>query len=126
MNVLADGRCGGHGLDDPGREVCGIGARESDALQAVDRSHRTQQVGKVVPAVVIAVDCLAEQGDLGCALLHQPYDFPDDIFLVAAPLWTARLWNDAERAAVIAAALYRDERGWSLFAHRRHILVVLP
>src|ERR687897_477935 len=114
MHVLADGRCGGHGLDDAGREIRRLRTRESDALQPVDRSHRTQQVGKVMPAVVIAVDCLAEQGSLGCALLHQPADFPDNIFQVAAPLRTSRLRNDTERAAVIAAALYRNERGWSL------------
>ena len=59
-------------------------------------------------------------------LLHQAGDFPRHVVQPAAPLGPSGLRNDAEGAAVVAAALYRDECGWSLFPHCRNVLVVLP
>ena len=111
---------------DAGREIGGIGAGEPDPPHPVNAADRAEQVGEVVLAVVVAVDRLPQQGDLGGALLHQPGYFPHHIRQPPAPLGTAGLRDDAEGATVIAPALYRDECGGALFPHRRDILVVLP
>src|SRR3954465_15237955 len=77
-------------------------------------------------AVVITVDRLAEQRDFGGSPPHHPGPLPHHILQLPAALRAPRCWYDAERAAVIASALYRDKCGGSIFAHRRHILVMLP
>jgi hypothetical protein len=75
---------------------------------------------------VVAVDCLAEEGDFGRATLGEGGDLANYILQAAAPLGPARVWDDAESAAVIAASLYRNEGRRTLFAHGRDVFVVLP
>src|SRR5262245_21714929 len=124
--MLAHRRRGGHGLYHPIREVGRIGAGEAHPSHAVHRADGPQQIGVVVLPVVVRVDRLPEQGDLAGAAGRQLADLAHDLAEAAAPLGPAGLGHDAERAAVIAAALYRDERGRALLPHRWDVLVVLP
>jgi hypothetical protein len=92
----------------------------------VNRIHRAEQVGEVVGAVVIAVDGLPEQRDFAGTRRGELRHLADDVGEPPAPLGAARVRNDAERTAVVAAALYRNEGGRTRLTHRRHVLVVLP
>ena len=77
-------------------------------------------------AVVITVDRLAQQGDLGGPTLGERPDFGDDVTYVTAPLRPACIRNDAEGALIIAATLDCDERSRARGAHLRDVLIVLP
>ncbi len=109
-----------------GGEVGGIRAGEAHRRMPSHGADRAEQVGEVVLAVVVAVDRLPEQRDLGGAALRQDGDLGDDVCQPSAPLGASSVRDDAEGAAIVAAALYRDECRRSAFAHGRHILVVLP
>ncbi len=92
----------------------------------LDRADGAEQVGEIVLAVVIAVDRLPEQRHFGGAARGEGLDLPHHVLEPPAPLGAPGERHDAEGAAVVAAALYRDERRRALFAHRRHVFVVLP
>jgi hypothetical protein len=77
-------------------------------------------------AVVIAVDRLSKQRDLGGALIREARHLANHVGQLATPLRSARHRNDAERAPIIAAALHGHEGGDGIGAHRRDILVMLP
>jgi len=79
-----------------------------------------------VLAVVIAVDRLAKERDLGGAGGRQPGDFAHHVGQLAAPLRAPRHRNDAEGAPIIAATLHRHECGDRITADRGNVLVVLP
>ena len=126
MNVLAHGWYLGHRGQHSSREIGGIGRCEAHAANLRHRADGAEQVGKVVVAIVIAVDRLPKKRDLASAGLHQPGDLTHDVCQLAAPLRPARHRNNAEGAPIIAATLHRHERGHLLFTHRRHVFVVLP
>ncbi len=126
MDMLTDGRRVGHCLDDTGRELGGIRAGEAHPPDPIHAAHGAKQIGEIVPAVMVAVDRLTEQRDFGCALPRERFGLDDDVLETPTPLGPPRVRDDAEGAAVIAASLYRDERGRPRFAHGRHVFVVLP
>ena len=107
-------------------EVRGIGRREPHAPHACDTPHRAQQVGKVVRAVVVAVDRLAKERHLGGAARGEVRHLAHHVLQLAAPLRPPRHRNDAEGAPIIAAPLHRHEGRDLSPPHRRHVLVVLP
>jgi hypothetical protein len=126
MHVLAHIGRAGHGLDDAGCKVGGIGAGEPHAPDAVHRADGAQQVGEIVLAIVVTVDRLPEQRDFGGAAGRERRCLGDDIAQLPAAFGASRVGDDTESAAVVAAALYRDERGRPRFAHRGDVLVMLP
>jgi len=77
-------------------------------------------------AVVITVDCLAKQRDLGGSARGESSDFADHVGEFAAALRAPRHRNNAERALIIAAALHRHECRDCIVAHGGHVFVVLP
>ena len=90
--------------------------READALDAVDRVERAQQVGElraVLPGAEVAavgVDVLAEQRDLDARRRGELLDLVHDVAHAPADLAAAHRRHDAERARVVAADLDRDPR----------------
>src|SRR3954452_20705317 len=76
--------------------------------------------------MVIAVDCLTEKSDLAGSLLHQLRNFPGDVGQAATSFRASRVRDDTEGAAIVAAPLYRDERGRCVFPRSRHIHVMFP
>src|SRR3989441_59611 len=126
MHVLADGGRFGHRRKYARREIGRIGRRKAQAANACHCADCAQQVGKVVVAIVITVDRLPKKRDLAGAGLRQPGDLTHDVRQLAAPFRPARHRNDAERAPIIAATLYCDERGNLPLANGRNVFVVLP
>ena len=124
--MLADRRRLRHGHEHGVGEVGGIGRGEPQSLNSFDRTHRAQQRGKIMLTVVIAVDRLPKERDLGGALLGQARHFADHVGQLAAPLRSARHRNDAERAPIIAAPLHGHEGGHLAAADGRDVLVMLP
>ena len=91
-----------------------------------DRADRAEQVGEIVRAVVVRVDGLPEQDDLGQPLGRRPRcDLAHDVGERAAALGPARRRHDAVRAAIVAAALHRNPRLDAADAARAKVLVVL-
>src|SRR4029079_10014260 len=108
------------------REVGRIGAGEPHPPHPLHRPDGPEQVGKVVLPVVIRVDRLPQERDLGGAGRRQLTDLAHDLAQSAAPLRAAGLRHDAAAAAVVAAARYREERGGAFLTHGWDVLVMLP
>ena len=109
-----------------GGEIGGVRAGEPHPADAAHRTDRPQQVGEIVLAVVVRVDGLAQERDFAGALLRHLLHFPHHVRQAPASLGAAGVRDDAEGATVVAAPLYRDETGRTLFPHRRDVFVVLP
>ncbi len=116
-----------HRLDHSRREVGGVRRSEPDPPDPVDRPDRPQQVGEIMAAVLPRVHRLAEQRHLAHAVLA-PAGCTSRTTSASRrlPLRPAGGRDDAEGAAIIAAALHRNERGRSRFTHLGDVLVVLP
>ena len=116
VQVLAHAVALGHRRDRLGPEVLRVRRREADALDAVDRVERAQQVGELRAALpgaevaAVRVDVLAEQRDLDHAVGGELLDLVHDVAHAAADLAAAHRGHDAERARVVAADLDRDPR----------------
>jgi hypothetical protein len=119
-------RSRGHGLDNARGEIGGVWTGESEATEAVDSTRGLEQIGKVVIAIVVAVDRLPEKSDLAGPLLYQRPHFGDHIRKPAAAFRTAGIGDDAEGAPIITAPLYRYESGGALLPQWRNVLIVLP
>ena len=80
VQVLAHARALGHRRDRLGPQVLRVRRREADALDAVDRVERAQQIGELraeLPGAEVAavgVDVLAEQRDLDDAVSGELLD----------------------------------------------------
>ena len=113
MQVLAHSLRLGHRGDGVGAHVLGMRTGEAHTPDARHRGNRTQQFSEQRPnanvigpiatlresqIASVAVDVLAEQGDLGDALRGEHADFGDDIYEWAADLDATNGWHDAERA----------------------------
>ena len=99
-------------------------AREADALDAVDRIHRSEQLAEVRAEVgrevtPPRVHVLAEQRDLPDALAGQALDLGHDLARAAAPLPPAHRGHDAVRAARVAPHRDLHPRLERPLAHRR-------
>ena len=116
VQVLAHRVALGHRRDGLGAEVLGVRRREANAVDAVDRVERAQQVGElrtVLPGAEVAavgVDVLAEHGDLADAVGGELLDLAHDVAHAPADLGPAHDRHDAERARVVAADLDGDPR----------------
>ena len=65
MDVLAESLDLRHRTDDALTEIVGMRAGEAQASDAWHASHRAQQIGKVVFAVVVRIHGLPEQHHFG-------------------------------------------------------------
>ena len=106
-------------------EIIGMRARIAHAPDAVDSSHRSQQIGKVMGAVGPRVHGLAEEDDFCQSLGNHLVRFTHDVVQSAAAFRAPGVWHDAVGAAVVAAALHRNPRLHALEATRLEVLVVL-
>ena len=140
MEVLADLRGHGHGLDGLGAEVLGVWAGEPDPSDPVDGTGGGQQVGEqgagppggiVHPGLTglvdigrpgvqgpqaqgqvasVGVHVLAEQGDLGDPVGGQGLDLGHHLPERPADLGASYRRHDAEGTAVVAPDLDGDPR----------------
>jgi hypothetical protein len=126
MHMLADCWRGRHGFDDARSKIGGIRTGEAQAPQAIDLARRAKQIGKIVLAIVVAIDGLPQQGDLAGTLLHQPRYLQDNVLKPTTSFGATGVRDDAESAAVVTPPLYRHKSGGSLIPHGGDVLVVLP
>ena len=114
MQVLANGRRLGHGLDRLGSEVFRVGAGEAHPSDAVDGPDGPQQLGEQRPPArdvpAIGVDVLAEERDLHDAVRRQAPDLSHQFVEGPADLPATDGGDDAEGALVVAADLDRHPR----------------
>ena len=114
MNVLADVGQVAQGPEQVVAEVDRVAGDEPQPPQALDARDARQQVaeahGPPAAAPRVAVDRLAEEGDLRPARLDQAADLLDDPLRPAADLRAANVGHDAVRAELVAPAHHADER----------------
>ena len=108
MDVLAQRRQFGVGLDHVGAHVLGVRAGVADPLDPVDRVDPGEQLGERGPVLAaqiaaVGVDVLAQQRDLAHAVGGQPADLLHELRGGTADLAPARRGHDAVRAHAVAA-----------------------
>ena len=106
-------------------EIFRVRRCEPHALDAPDVRDRNQQVGKIMSAVAVGVDVLAEEGHLLAPAGGEGFGFPHDADEVAAALAAAGVRDHAEGAEVVAAAHDGEPGGDALDAIRDDIGVGL-
>ena len=101
------------GLHELDGDVDRVGGHEADPLHAGDCVESVEKiVEKAVPfglVFAVAIDVLAEQGDLFIALIDELFALFDDAFWGAGDFLAAGIGDDAIGAEFIAAADDRDE-----------------
>jgi hypothetical protein len=124
VEVLAHGRCLGHGGDGLGPQVLRVGAGVADPAHALDVADGAQQVGEegpdphvVAPApggqrevTPVGVDVLTEQRHLHHPVGHELAGFGDEVVERPADLRPADRRHDAEGAGVVAPDLDGEPR----------------
>src|SRR5690606_17487978 len=125
VELLADGRLGGHDLDQLGRNVVRVRRGETDAPDPGDASDFAQQAGEVPVAISIRVDGLPEERDLRDPAGDDVADLRENSLGFAVLLVAADVGDDAVGAAVVAASLYGDPRADPRVAMDFEPLVVL-
>src|SRR5262249_53513850 len=88
-------------------------------------ADRADQIREVELAVMIRVHGLPEQHDLGHAFADDLVHLADDVCQTTTTLGTARGWDDAVRASIVASPLDGDPRFDSVEAPRLKVLVML-
>src|SRR5271165_3706140 len=94
------------GLQQPARDLVGIGVEEAHPAHLLDLSQSLQQQRQaILQAEVFAVarSVLPDQSDLAYALLRQPLRFGNHRLEATRAKLAAQLRNNAERAGMIAA-----------------------
>src|SRR5688572_7442193 len=125
MNVLAHRLGVSHRSYHAVAEIIGVRTGEAKSPQPIHLSHRTQQVGEVVPAVVVRIHRLTEEYDFRHSLSHNGLRLAHDVLESATPLRAARRRHNAVGAPVIAPTLYWNPCLHAIEATGRKIFVVL-
>ena len=106
MQVLAQVRLGRNGIDQLMAGVLRVAGHKADLIIAGHGAEQVEQVREIdllFQALAVAVDVLAQQGDLLVAGLHQTAELGQDIPGLAALLAAADVGHDAVGAEVVAA-----------------------
>ncbi len=106
MQVLAQVRLRGNGVNELMAGVLRVAGHEADLIIAGHRAEQVEQVGKIhllFQALAVAVDILAQQGDLLVARFHKAPELGQDIAGLAALFAAADIGHDAVGAEVVAA-----------------------
>ena len=107
MQVLAQVGLGRDGVDQLAAGVLGVAGHEADVVIPRHGAQQVEQVGEVhllplVQPLAVAVDVLAQQGDLLVAGLHQALELGQDVRRAAALFPAADVGHDAVGAEVVA------------------------
>ena len=125
VHVLADGGHFGERRDDALAEVIRVRAGEPHTPNARHGADASQQVGEVVPPVVVRVHRLAQQHDLAHSFGDDGLGLTHHVLEPPAALRPACGGNDAVGAAIVAATLHGDPCLHAVEPPRREVLVVL-
>ena len=109
----------GHRVDDVVGEGGGMGARETNAFEALNLAGGAKKFAErelVTEFDTIRVDVLSEECDLGYAVVDEGLDLAEDITGATVHFLPAQARNDAERAGVVAPDGNRDPTGIGRFA----------
>src|SRR4051794_26571050 len=91
-------------------QVHRMAGREPDPCEPRDGRHSSNEGRERAPARV-GIDVLADERDLADADAYQGVDLADDLRVGARDLAAAGVWDDAERADVVATLHRQDESG---------------
>ena len=106
MQVLAQLRLGGDGIDQLMAGVLGVAGHKADMIIAGHGAQQVEQVGEIdllLQTLAVTVHVLTQQGDLLIARFHKAAELGKDIAGLAALLAAADVGHDAVGAEVIAA-----------------------
>ena len=106
MQVLAQLRLGGDGINELMAGVLGVAGHKADVIIAGHGAQQVEKVGEIdllFQTLAIAVHVLTQQGDLLIARFHKTAELRKDIAGLAALLAAADVGHDAVGAEVIAA-----------------------
>ena len=106
MQVLAQLRLSGNGVDQLVAGILGVAGHKADVVIAGHRAQQVEQIGKVhlfFQTLAVAVDVLSQQCDLLIACLHKTAELGKDITGLAALFAAAHIRHDAVGAEVVAA-----------------------
>ena len=123
--MLANGWHVGHRRDHTIAEIIRVRAGVAQASNSIYRANGTKQICKIVRAVVVRIDRLAEQHDFRQTLGNDFTRLANDVRQLATALVAARERDDAIRTPIVAATLHGDPRFHPFKAARHDILVML-
>jgi hypothetical protein len=105
MDVVAEGGDGVDDVDDVAGEVAGVRGGKADALNARDFAYGGEEFGEgaLAGGIMVAVDVLAQELDLGEARLGDALGFGEDGGGGAGAFFSAGVGNDAVGAEFVAA-----------------------
>ena len=106
MQMLADLRLGRDGVDELEAGVLRVAGHEADVVVARDGAEQVEQVGEIhllLEALAVAVDILAQKGDLLVPRLHETLELGEDVAGLAALFAAADVRHDAVGAEVVTA-----------------------
>jgi hypothetical protein len=106
MQVLADLRLRRDGVDELEAGILRVAGHEADVIVPRDGAKQVQQVGKIhllLKALAVAVDVLAQQGDLLVARLHEALELGEDVAGLPALFAATDVGHDAVGTEVVAA-----------------------
>ena len=106
MQMLADLRLGRDGVDELEAGVLRVAGHEADVVVARDGAEQVEQVGEIhllLKALAVAVDILAQKGDLLVPCLHETLELGEDVAGLAALFAAADVRHDAVGAEVVTA-----------------------
>ena len=123
VDVLADFRMAGHGVQQGGRKILGVRRGKAHAFDARHVGHGQHEFREVPIRESVRIHVLPEQRDLLVAVGGQMFDPPEDALRVARPLAPARVGDDAEAAEVVAAAHDGEPGIHALGAFGKNVIV---
>ena len=106
MQVLAQLRLGGDGINELMAGVLGVAGHKADVIIAGHGAQQVEKVGEIdllFQTLAIAVHVLTQQGDLLIARFHKAAELRKDIAGLAALLAAADVGHDAVGTEVVAA-----------------------